>query len=184
MRARPRPRAAAPAMVDDGAADLALLGRRIDELKSVHSLQALCLPEVLLPGQRMHLPLLPARFAALALSLPANGTEAGAEAASEAELGVLGTQQARVLSRGVRAHVTELRRASGDDGQGEACGWSCTLVGGQVRSVRQGCGWAGRTTATTSTAQSCLLVLTCHSPSRSSNGRRRWRFTKRPQASC
>ena len=38
LLARPLSRAAAPAMVDDGAADLALLGRRIDELKSVHSL--------------------------------------------------------------------------------------------------------------------------------------------------
>ena len=54
-RLNPQPRAAAVLMMDgadDGAADLALLSRRINELKSVCKMQALCLPEVLLPGQR------------------------------------------------------------------------------------------------------------------------------------
>merc|ERR1740117_1056739 len=141
----PQPRATPALMVDgadDGVADLALLSRRIDELKSVHTMQALCLPEVLLPGQRMHLPLMPTQFADLALR--ANGTVAadsadpdgrdGADPDSGAEvvLGVLGTHMGRVLSHGVRARVTELRREFGDAGHGDACRWSCTLVGGQV----------------------------------------------------
>lgn len=128
---------------DDGAADLALLSRRIDELKSVHKMQALCLPEVLLPGQRMHLPLMPAQFADLALR--ANGTVCATDGAdpdggdgaepdggAEVVLGVLGMHMGRVLSHGVRARVTELRREFGDAGHGDACRWSCTLVGGQV----------------------------------------------------
>ena len=137
LHAHINPRATPALMVNgaaDGAADLALLSRRIDELKSVHTIQALCLPEVLLPGQRFHLPLMPAQFADLALR--ANGTVAtdGADPDGGAEvvLGVLGTHLGRVLGHGVRAHVTELRREFSDAGQGDACRWSCTLVGGQV----------------------------------------------------
>ena len=71
----PQPRASPALMVDgadEGVADLALLSRRIDELKSVRKMQALCLPEVLLPGQRMHLPLMPMQFADLALGYRAH----------------------------------------------------------------------------------------------------------------
>ena len=107
-------------------------------------MQALCLPEVLLPGQRMHLPLMPTQFADLALR--ANGTVAADSAnpdgadpdsaepdgGAEVVLGVLGTHMGRVLSHGVRARVTGLRREFGDAGHGDACRWSCTLVGGQV----------------------------------------------------
>ena len=95
---------------DDGAADLALLSRRINELKSVCKVQALCLPEVLLPGQRMHLPLMPTQFADLVLG--ANSTDA------EVVLGVLGVHMGRVLTHGVRARVTGLRREFSDSGYG------------------------------------------------------------------
>ena len=132
----PQPRATPALMVDgadDGVADLALLSRRIDELKSVRKMQALCLPEVLLPGQRMHLPLMPVQFADLALRANATDTNsAEPDGGAEVVLGVLGTHMGRVLSHGVRARVTELRREFGDAGHGDACRWSCTLVGGQV----------------------------------------------------
>ena len=137
-RPNPQPRAAAAVLMvdgaDDGSADLALLSRRINELKSVCKVQALCLPEVLLPGQRMHLPLMPAQFADLVLAANSTDADGGAEAA----LGVLGAHMGRVLTHGVRARVTGLRREFSDSGYGEACRWSCTLVGGQVfeRTIR------------------------------------------------
>ena len=99
---------------DDGAADLAPLSRRINELKSVCKVQALCLPEVLLPGQRMHLPLMPTQFADLVLE--ANSTDA--DGGAEVVLGVLGVHMGRVLTHGVRARVTGLRREFSDSGYG------------------------------------------------------------------
>ena len=116
-RLNPQPRATAVLMMDgadDGAADLALLSRRINELKSVCKVQALCLPEVLLPGQRMHLPLMPTQFADLVLE--ANSTDA--DGGAEVVLGVLGVHMGRVLTHGVRARVTGLRREFSDSGYG------------------------------------------------------------------
>ena len=116
-RLNPQRRAAAVLMMDgadDSAADLALLSRRINELKSVCKVQALCLPEVLLPGQRMHLPLMPTQFADLVLEANSSDADGGAEVV----LGVLGVHMGRVLTHGVRARVTGLRREFSDSGYG------------------------------------------------------------------
>ena len=113
-------RRAAPSMTDSDGADLALLSKRIDELKSVQTIKGLVLPEVLLPGQRMRLSLMAPDCADLACT------------ANETVIGALGTHRARVLSHGVQAHVTELQRECSDSGYGDAYRWSATLVGGRV----------------------------------------------------
>lgn len=53
--------------------DLALLGRRIGELKAVHTVRGIVLPEVMLPGQRTRLTLMPPQLSNL---LRANKTVA------------------------------------------------------------------------------------------------------------
>ena len=58
-------------MTDSDGADLALLSKRIDELKSVQTIKGLVLPEVLLPGQRMRLSLMAPDCADLACTTTA-----------------------------------------------------------------------------------------------------------------
>lgn len=103
-------------------ADLALLSRRISELKAVDPIQCLCLHEVLLPGQRMRLSLMPEHFHEILrgnLTVGVLGCEGGGDRLS-------------VLSYGVEAIVTDLKREFCDTGYGDACRYSATLIGGRI----------------------------------------------------
>ena len=110
---------------NDDAADLALLGRRIEELKAIHRIHGLVLPEVLLPGQRMRLSLMP---------------EAFAETLHTELSGVLGIRPpspnekvpSSVFSHGVEVRAVNISREFTDSGYGDASRWSATLVGGRV----------------------------------------------------
>lgn len=99
--------------------DFDLLNRRIGEMKAVNSVAHLVLPEVLLPGQRMRLSLMP--------------TELSDIVRSNKTIGVLGTDEGMAtLTHGVEAHVSELTREFNDAGYGDAVMWSATLSGGRI----------------------------------------------------
>lgn len=105
--------------------DLSLLSRRIGELKSVHRVRGVVLPEVLLPGQHMRLSMLPPALAEVLQS--SNGTIC--------TLGALlgeGESPSLFMSCGVEAQVTELKQEFSDSGYGDATRWSATLVGGRI----------------------------------------------------
>lgn len=104
--------------------DLSLLARRIGELKSVHRVRGVVLPEVLLPGQRMRLSMMPP---ALAEEIRSNETIC----TLGARLGE-GDSPSLFMSCGVEAHVTELKQEFSDSGYGDATRWSATIVGGRI----------------------------------------------------
>ena len=114
----------------DDVANLALLTRRIDQLKSVHTISAVVLPEVLLPGQRMRLPLMQPELADV-LRRSQNAT---------ASIGALGTHASdgRMLGFGVEAIVEDLAPEFADSGFGDAQLWSATVVGGRIFECEAG----------------------------------------------
>ena len=117
--------------------DLSLLSRRIGELKSVHRVRGVVLPEVLLPGQRMRLSMMPPALAEVLRS--SNGTIC--------TLGALlgeGDSPSLFMSCGVEAQVTELKQEFSDSGYGDATRWSATLVGGRIFERRAASAAAAR----------------------------------------
>ena len=107
--------------------NLALLHRRIGEMKSVNRPHSVVLREVLLPGQRMRVSLM--------------SEELSEVLRGHSTIGVVGTRSEDTgatpsadvaLLHGVEANITDLRREFNDAGYGDACRWSATLIGGRI----------------------------------------------------